>query len=245
MGYSLISQEIREDNRLTGIDLAIYYTLATFADENRQCFPSVQTIADMAKFSKSSVKRSLKNLEASGWITIQPRRKNNGQTSNLYTLLDNIKTKKEEKTTQEVKQVQKQTTSNTQEESKIPKQKNPIVSDEYSEAINEVLDYLNYKKGSHSSYIPLDRKFIHTLLNQGYTKDDLILVIEWKAKQWQGKNYRQNLRPTTLFKDDDKHFKKYLNEAKSNINQAIFNTTVQLMDEADVQALKEKLQRSN
>lgn len=248
MEYGVISRALREDNRLNGIDLAIYDTLAIFADENRQCFPSLQTISDMARFSKSSVQRSLKNLEAYNWITIQPRKTNNGKTSNLYTLLDGIKPKKEVKKVpiQEVKLVKEQTASHTQEESTTTKQDKTIVSEKHSEDIDEVLNYLTQKKGSYSSYTPLDKKYISTLLSQGYTKDNLKLVIEWKAKQWQGINYRQNLRPTTIFKNDDKHFKKYLSEAEKHVKQTNFEEiSPSLMSEEELNKLKLKLQSSS
>jgi len=64
--------------------------LASFADENNQCFPSIKTICDITELSKSTVIRCIKDLERLGFIESKERfvdfNDAKRQTSNLYTL---------------------------------------------------------------------------------------------------------------------------------------------------------------
>ena len=69
------------------------------ADKDGFCFPSVKTIAAECGYGISTVKRALNDLCEAGYIEKTARfdkRKNGGQTSNLYSLTGNgAKSKKE------------------------------------------------------------------------------------------------------------------------------------------------------
>lgn len=68
------------------------------ADKDGFCFPSVKTIAAECGYGISTVKRALNDLCEAGYIEKTARfdkRKNGGQTSNLYSLTGNADTTEE------------------------------------------------------------------------------------------------------------------------------------------------------
>jgi DNA-binding MarR family transcriptional regulator len=70
--------------------IAVYVALATHASHDTQtCFPSIKLLARETRLSRTTVKTTLRRLEALGLVTIQARRDGEGDpTSNLYTLTD-------------------------------------------------------------------------------------------------------------------------------------------------------------
>lgn len=67
-------------------------------------------------------------------------------------------------------------------------------------AADQVIDHLNQITGSRYQKKPTSKKPINGRLSEGFTVDDLRLVIEFKAEHW-GDNpeWSQYLRPATLF----------------------------------------------
>lgn len=73
---------------LTGRALQVLLYLIDRADKAQTCFPAVPTIGRELHISISTVKRAMKELISSGYVSRESRfrEKNGGQTSNLYTL---------------------------------------------------------------------------------------------------------------------------------------------------------------
>lgn len=89
--------------------------------------------------------------------------------------------------------------------------------------IKEIVDHLNNKTGSH--YKPTTgttRKLIKARLKEGFTVEEIKLVIDKKAAEWLGNAaMEQYLRPETLFGNK---FESYLN-AKVTPQNGRYNTT--------------------
>lgn len=67
----------------------VYCYLSRCSDmKTRQCYPSLKTIAKHCNLSVTTVRRALTDLENGGWIDIAQRFTDNGQESNLYTVLN-------------------------------------------------------------------------------------------------------------------------------------------------------------
>lgn len=67
--------------------LAVYNVLAHHADRDRNCYPSIGRIARMLRIGRSTVLRSLRELETAGVIRVTPRFDARGhRTSNYYHL---------------------------------------------------------------------------------------------------------------------------------------------------------------
>lgn len=65
----------------------VLLALADYADNNGNCWPSVESISVKASCSRASVFNKLKELEAAKWLLRQKRRTDSSrQTSNYYTL---------------------------------------------------------------------------------------------------------------------------------------------------------------
>ena len=68
---------------------SVYMYLCDRADAQGKCWPGIKTIGTDLKLSRSTVKRSLKDLERAGYIEKKARHRENGSnTSNLYTVLE-------------------------------------------------------------------------------------------------------------------------------------------------------------
>lgn len=73
---------------LTNRALQVLLYLIDRADKAQTCFPAVPTIGRELHISISTVKRAMKELISSGYVSRESRfrERNGGQTSNLYTL---------------------------------------------------------------------------------------------------------------------------------------------------------------
>ena len=74
----------------------------------------------------------------------------------------------------------------------------------------EIIDYLNQKANTHFKYnSKTTQSKINARLNEGYSLDDFIVVIDKKCDEWKGTEFEQHLCPETLF---GPKFEKYLNQ---------------------------------
>lgn len=90
-----------------------------------------------------------------------------------------------------------------------------------SEKVNygALIKYLNEKTGRAFHNTEANKKLIKARLNDGFTKQDFKLVIDYKAMDWKdNQDMQKYLRPNTLFAPS--HFDDYLNEAKEYLNHA-------------------------
>jgi len=97
--------------------------------------------------------------------------------------------------------------------SESKKKKKSKVS-KHPEAYEEIISHLNHK--ANTLYRPSstsNQKYIDARLNEGYTVEDFITVIDKKCAEWLGTDMGKYLRPETLFGNK---FESYLNQ---NIKQ--------------------------
>lgn len=91
----------------------------------------------------------------------------------------------------------------------------------------EIVDHLNDKAGTEYRYTTkATQQKINARLNEGYTLDDFIAVIDKKVADWKGTDMAKYLRPQTLF---GTNFESYLNQP---ISEKKF-TTKDLQDKID------------
>lgn len=77
------------DNGLSSTDLAVMAGLFSFFhNSKRGGFPSQESIAERARVSVRTVKRSIKRLEECGYIKVEHRFKGGRQWSNIYHAID-------------------------------------------------------------------------------------------------------------------------------------------------------------
>ena len=67
--------------------VTVYMYLKDRSDGQGKCWPGIKTIASDLELSRSTVKRALNELVASGYLIKEKRYRSNGSsTSNLYTI---------------------------------------------------------------------------------------------------------------------------------------------------------------
>ncbi len=91
----------------------------------------------------------------------------------------------------------------------------------------KIIEYLNEKAGTaYKTNSKATLTLINARLEQKFSLDDFIIVIDKKVKEWQGTDSEKYLRPETLF--NAKKFEAYLNQKQTNTPQnGQFNNTEQ------------------
>ena len=66
--FTLIENIILEDPALGGVDILVYLALAKHANSEGVCWPSMATLAAVARVHRCTVARALKHLEEQGYL---------------------------------------------------------------------------------------------------------------------------------------------------------------------------------
>lgn len=104
-------------------------------------------------------------------------------------------------------------TESKEREKNIKREKEKIEED-----ITEIIQYLNVKTGkNYRANVESNRSMIRARLNDHYTKEDCIKVIDIKCKKWMGTKFEEYLKVSTLFRPS--HFDDYLNEKEEQENK--------------------------
>lgn len=67
--FGIVTDAVVKDPDLSLRAKGVYALLASFANKERKCFPSINTLADYAGVSRRTIERALKELENKGIIT--------------------------------------------------------------------------------------------------------------------------------------------------------------------------------
>lgn len=86
--FSMIYHDFLDSDFLDSYEKIIFIYLKRFADSEGKCFPSINKLARISRFSKSTILRTLKSLEEKEVISIEHRKTDKGNKSNIYTLYD-------------------------------------------------------------------------------------------------------------------------------------------------------------
>lgn len=162
-------------------------------------------IANELKINESKVNRILKLLEKEKQIEKQTTSRNT-----LIYIVNWEKYQSDEKQNEEQMANERQTSdeqvTTIQESNKDKEEK----KDTHLTERKQIIEYLNQKCGTkyrHGSDVA--KKHINARLNEGYSIEDFIKVIDKKYKEWHGTEHEKYLTPETLFGNK---FEKYLNQ---------------------------------
>lgn len=68
--------------------VAVYMYLKSRANKDGSCWPGIKTIAAELNLSRTTVQRAIRDLRLAGWISVNPRYRENGSnSSNTYSIL--------------------------------------------------------------------------------------------------------------------------------------------------------------
>lgn len=73
--FAIVPREMPEDERLKALDIIVYVALDTFVNSAGEAWPSLPVIAERAKVSSATVKRSIQRLQSAGYIVKRQRRR--------------------------------------------------------------------------------------------------------------------------------------------------------------------------
>jgi hypothetical protein len=86
--FTLIENIVLEDQALGPADILVYLAIAKYADGEGACWPSMATLAKLARCARCTVAKSIAHLEVLGYLRRTPRfRPDGGVTSNAYQLM--------------------------------------------------------------------------------------------------------------------------------------------------------------
>jgi hypothetical protein len=71
--FATVPKPLLDNQNLVALDTAVYAALDSFANNNGEAWPSLRSLAERAKVSPATVKRSLPRLESAGYIVRQRR----------------------------------------------------------------------------------------------------------------------------------------------------------------------------
>lgn len=189
--------------------------LADHANDQGECWPSYQYIADQCEISRRSAMDHIEELCNSGFIQKRTRKGPKGNASNVYVV-----TLRGENSAPP-----SANPAPPSENAAPPPSANPAPGISHSfESVTESKDsvgqpdiaaeaiaYLNQKAGRNFRAVPSSTKLIRARAKEGATLWDFMAVIDRKCAEWLGDaNREQYLRPATLFNAEK--FNNYLGQ---------------------------------
>lgn len=67
--FGIVNQEVLQDPELSIQAKGLYSLLCTYADKNRQCYPSINTLADHCNKSVRSISYLINELKTKNYLT--------------------------------------------------------------------------------------------------------------------------------------------------------------------------------
>jgi len=71
--FGIINKEVMQDPALSLRAKGVYGLLATFADKDRTCFPSITLLAELSGTGRRTIERALKELEEKNYVKREHR----------------------------------------------------------------------------------------------------------------------------------------------------------------------------
>ena len=211
--YAIIPANVRYDEKITPNAKLLYAEITALCNEKGYCWANNEYFANLYNVSKISISKWISQLEQNGYIETEIiYKEGTKQILNRYIRI--VKYPIKEKFNTPIKEKFKDNN----------KYINNTINNKYeiNNIIYRVIDRLNELTGS--NFKPTTEntiKLIKGRLNEGYTEEDLITVVEKMCFLWgrkpkkSEKDMRPYLRPSTLFRPSN--FENYLNrEIESN-----------------------------
>ena len=191
-GFIVIQSFMRSELGLKGNELIVYALIYGFCQSEGHSFHgSRQYISDWTGCSLSTVSNVLASLVEWG-LLVKTETVINGVTFNSYV---------------------------TTRYKRAKPQKASSIST--YEGVRAVIEHLNEVTGKSYDYRrDSSSKPVTARLNEGYTVEDCIKVIDVKASEWLRTDMRKYLRPETLFRASK--FESYLQQAPTEVLECAF-----------------------
>jgi len=229
--YTCVSNDLLKDYRLSNKSIGLMVRMLSLPDNWDF---SIAGLAAISKDQEGSIKSSLDELKALGYVVIEPYREGGRIVDWVYNIYETplIPYEKDSRgypkiNKEELTKVQKETLQRKLEEEKVKEDKKAKKEAEIkhiNEVTDDVIEYLNTKAQTKYTNCKTNFELIKSLLKQNYTTEDMKLVIDSKCSDWlYNKDMKQYIRPLTLFGDK---FDGYLSSAKVKMDSTYSATKI-------------------
>jgi uncharacterized phage protein (TIGR02220 family) len=202
-GYALCLNKWTLDETIKN-ELRLLLIISSLCAKEGYCYASNEYLANIFHESEHNISIKLKKLERKEYLIID--------YDHVGTVVKSRKIRLTKKSTAIDKNINRTDDKNVKENN-ISNINNTSINNKeiYKESIEEIINYLNNKIDTHyKTTTPKTKQLITARLNEGFTVEDFIKVIDNKYSTWfKDKKMCTYLRPETLF---GTKFENYLNE---------------------------------
>lgn len=225
--YSILTANVRYDKRLKANEKLLFSEITALSNKYGYCTATNSYFSELYEVSKKSISTWINNLKKYGYLEIKIYYKENSKEINkrkIYPITNPIEvnvstygrkitegieekfhTPIEEKVKENITSI-----NNINISDKDNSESNNKNRFNYSKLINSINEAANTNFRNSSN----NRKLIHARLADGYTEEELIKVIKFKANQWKdNEKMKKYIVLTTLLRPGN--FDKYIQEVES------------------------------
>ena len=212
--YAVIPADVRYNEKLNSSQKIFYSEITALTQKTGECWASNNYFARLYKVSPSSISNWVKKLEKEDFITVEYKKNGKEIEKRIIKLkgiqnIDYLFNKLDEG----IQNIEEGYSKNLKENNTSINNTSINKKEIYKEICKRVITRLNELNNTkYSTTSDSNLKFIRGRLDDGYTEEDLLLVVDKMSYLWNQpseKDMRQYLRPSTLFRPTN--FENYLN----------------------------------
>ncbi|QQV88003.1 replication initiation protein [Staphylococcus phage PMBT9] len=221
--YSIITANVRYDNRLTDSEKLLFAEITSLSNKYGYCTASNGYFAKLYEVTKRTVSSRINNLKDNGYLNIEFDYKGNEvkqrrmypMTQTSIPIENNFHRGIEKNFLPPIEaNFQENNTSNNTTSINNINRIDTLSGNPTSYPYSDVIDYLNERTGKqYKSTTKKNQTVIRARIDEGFTLEDFKKVIDNKVAEWKGTDMEKYLRPETLF---GTKFEGYLNQQQSN-----------------------------
>lgn len=210
--YAIIPANVRYDSDLSDKAKLLYGEITALTNKEGYCWASNNYFAELYGVKILCIKRNIKDLVDKGYLKsvliydgklVKERRLYLNSNILISDLNNESSIKKDTRGG-----IKKDTDNNTS------------INNTSINIYSRIIDYLNTKADTrYRSTTKKNKDLIKARINEGFTEEDFIKVIDNKVKEWANTDMGKYLRPETLF---GTKFEGYLNQ-KESVNNGQYN----------------------
>lgn len=216
--YSILTADVRYDKELKANEKLLFSEITALANKYGYCTASNGYLADLYDVKKTTVSHWLIHLKEKNYIRIEIERNDKKEiiSRKIYPVSTPIAQKSNRYSTNDqdpIAQKSKENITSINNINMLDKDNSEVSNTNrfnYSKFINSINEEANTNFRNSSN----NRKLIHARLADGYTEEELIKVIKFKANQWKdNEKMKKYIVLTTLLRPSN--FDKYIQEVES------------------------------
>lgn len=208
--YAIIPANLRYDKELSPNAKLLYGEITALSNEKGYCWATNSYFANLYNVKNETISRWISQLIKKGYIKSVIIYKNGTKEIDSRRLyIGNVPIDENINTYCEKSYNPIDENINTPIDKKV-KDNNTSINNTSINIYSRVIDYLNKKADTrYRSTTKKNKDLIKARINEGFTEDDFIKVIDNKVKEWANTDMQKYLRPETLF---GTKFEGYLNQ---------------------------------